>query len=60
VTLWDGCTVRVAAINPTTGNIVSGVNISNVTFDIDRVDDGSGVDLTSGSFHPILIPSSSA
>jgi hypothetical protein len=31
--LWPGCTIRVTAVNPTTGAVVSGVKVSNVTIE---------------------------
>lgn len=34
VDLWDGCIIRVTALDPTTGNTVTGVNVSNVTLHV--------------------------
>lgn len=33
ITLWDSCKLRVAAINPTDGSIVSGVTITGFTIE---------------------------
>jgi len=33
ISLWDSCVLRVAAINPTDGSIVSGVTVSDVTIE---------------------------
>ena len=33
--LWGGCILRVNAIDPATGNSVAGVNVSNITFQVD-------------------------
>ena len=41
IDLWDGCIIRVTALDPTTGDTVSGVKVSNVTLHID----GTPVDL---------------
>lgn len=32
--LWGGCIIRVTAVDPTTGAVVSGVNVSNVTLQV--------------------------
>lgn len=34
VDLWGGCKIRVTALNPTTGNTVSGVDVSDVTLQV--------------------------
>lgn len=34
--LWGGCTVAVAALDPTTGDPVSGVRVMNVTLEVDN------------------------
>lgn len=49
--LGDGCIIRVAALDPSTGNIVTGVNISNVSLEVDQITGGS---LDSGPF--MLVP----
>lgn len=49
--LGDGCIIRVAALNPTTGNIVTAVNVSNVSLEVDQLSGGS---LNSGPF--VLVP----
>lgn len=51
--LWGGCTVGVAALDPTTGAPVSGVNIANVTIEVELTE-GSEADLESGPF--MLVP----
>lgn len=53
--LWDSCIVRVAALDPTTGNIVAGVTVSNVSLQVDDVTGGSDQQLASGTFQPILL-----
>lgn len=42
IDLWDGCTIRVNAISPTTGNTVDGVNVSNVTLQVVQTAGDSG------------------
>lgn len=51
--LWDGCVIRVTALDPATGNTVSGVNVSNVTLEVDLL---TGDDLTSGPFMLVTGP----
>lgn len=34
IDLWDGCTIRVTALNATTGATVSGVEVSDVTLQV--------------------------
>lgn len=34
IDLWDSCIVRVTAVSPTSGAVVSGVNVQNVTLHI--------------------------
>lgn len=41
VTLWDSCVLRVAAIDPTTGDIVSGVTVSDVTIECEDLRPGT-------------------
>lgn len=31
--LWPGCVIRVTAVSPTTGLVVSGVRVSNISFE---------------------------
>ena len=47
-----GYTIRIDAVNPTTGATVSGVNVSDVHL---QVDNTGGTDLTSGDWIPLLI-----
>jgi hypothetical protein len=35
--LWGGCTIRVTALDPTTGNEVAGVRVANVTIEADQL-----------------------
>ena len=49
--LWGDCSVRVTALDPATGNTVSGVNVSDVTLEVEQTDGG---DLSSGPF--LLVP----
>lgn len=51
---YGDCIVRVAAINPADGSIVSGVNVQNVAMQVELVQ-GSVSDLVSGTFKPILV-----
>lgn len=37
IDLWGGCKVRITALDPLTGNTVSGVNVSNVTLQVVQV-----------------------
>jgi hypothetical protein len=53
LSLRGGCTITVAAIDPSTGNVVTGVNVSNVTIEVDQTM-GSEGDLESGPF--MLVP----
>lgn len=34
--LWEGCTIRITAVSPTTGAGVGGVNVSNVSIEADQ------------------------
>jgi hypothetical protein len=49
--LWDSCTIRVTAIDATTGAVVSGVVVSDVTLECVQL---AGGDLSVGSF--MLVP----
>jgi hypothetical protein len=51
--LGGGCTISVAAIDASSGSIVTGVNVSNVTIEVDLLS-GSAADLESGPF--MLVP----
>lgn len=31
--LWGGCIIRVTAVNPTTGDTVGGIRVSNISFE---------------------------
>ena len=54
----DAYQIRVTALDPTTGDTVSGVNVGTVTLIVESV---SGGDLTSGTFGPfLLVPGASA
>jgi hypothetical protein len=35
--LWDGCIIRVTAVDPATGNLVSGVTVSDVAIECDQL-----------------------
>ena len=35
--LWDSCVIRVTAIDATTGAVVSGVNVDEVTFGVEQL-----------------------
>ena len=35
--LWAGCTIRVTALDPATGNTVAGVTVSNVSLECDQL-----------------------
>jgi hypothetical protein len=50
--LWGGCTIRVTALDPTTGATMSGVLVENIVIDVDNI---GGTDLTSGEFKPVLV-----
>lgn len=50
VHLSGGCTVRVAALDPTTGAIVTGVDVSDVTLQVDSITGGSADELELGTF----------
>jgi hypothetical protein len=39
--LWGGCIVRVTALDPATGLAVNGVNVSDVTIEVDQTAGGS-------------------
>lgn len=45
----DGYKIRVTALDPTTGNTVTGVVVNNVTFQVEILS-GSGEDLSYGPF----------
>ena len=48
--LWAGCVVRVTAIDPTTGNTVAGVNVSDVSLEVTNLTGGPNEALVSGPF----------
>ena len=54
--LWGDCEIRVTALNPTTGNEVAGVQVSNVTLEVDQTV-GSEADLKFGPFMLVTGPS---
>lgn len=49
--LWGGCTIRVTALDPTTGATVAGVRVSNIALE---VEDSGHVPLDSGPFVKLL------
>ena len=55
--LWDGCIIRVTAIDATTGALVTGVDVADVSFEVST---DSTADLTSGNFKPVLLRTSVA
>jgi hypothetical protein len=54
VHLSGGCIVRVAALDPTTGAIVTGVNVSDVSLEVDEISGGAPADLELGAW--LLVP----
>lgn len=50
IALWDSCVIRVTAIDPTTGDVVSGVNVSDVNIEVTQT---SGPPIEIGN--PLLI-----
>lgn len=55
VSLWDGCTIRVSAVDPATGNAVAGVTVSGVSYDVDQTK-GSAQSLETGPFMLVTGP----
>lgn len=53
--LDDTYQVRVTAISATTGSVVAGVNVGEVTLVVDNLAGTPESELTFGSFSPILI-----
>lgn len=49
--LSGGYKIRVTALDPTTGAVVSGVNVSDVTLQVEQI---AGGDLTAGVF--MMVP----
>lgn len=41
IDLWDSCVIRVTALNPTTGDVVSGVTVSQVNLEVTQLEGGS-------------------
>ena len=39
--LWGDCEIRVTALSPTTGNEVAGVQVSNVTLEVEQTAGGA-------------------
>lgn len=54
IELTGGYTIRVTALNPTTGAVVSGVTVSNLAMMIDDLTGGAGGGLDYGPF--LLVP----
>ena len=52
--LWPGCVIRVTAVNPTTGAVVSGVKVSQVSIE-GTTDDSSALEY--GPFMLVTGPS---
>lgn len=52
--LGDGYTLRLTALDPTTGNAVSGVTVSNLAMAVVNVGGGDVIDLVFGDFQ--LVP----
>ena len=50
--LWGDCVIRVTALDPTTGSVVSGVQASNVTIEVDHI----GGELAYGPFMLVTGP----
>jgi hypothetical protein len=48
--LTGSYTVRLTALAPTTGAVVSGVNVQNVTIQVEDLGDTGGAGLASGPF----------
>ena len=55
LSLGGGCTVTVTALDPATGNVVTGVNVSNVTLEVEQTA-GSEADLVVGPFMLVVGP----
>lgn len=53
LSLGGGCTITVTALDPTTGDVVTDVDISNVTIEVDLTA-GSEAELETGPF--MLVP----
>lgn len=49
-------TIQFAALDPTTGDPVAGVVISDAAMLVDQVSDGIAIDLTADGFVPFLTP----
>ena len=52
--LWDGCIIRVTAVDPATGNTVAGVRVSNISIEGASDDPGQ---LAYGPFQLVTGPS---
>lgn len=53
--LDDTYVIRVTALDPTTGDVVSGVNVADVTLIVDDLAGAAGGSLASDTFAPVLI-----
>jgi hypothetical protein len=49
--LWGSCVIRVTALDPTDGSVVTGVQVQNITLEVDQT---GGGDLAYGPF--VLVP----
>lgn len=50
IDLWDSCVIRVTALNPTTGAVVPGVEVSDVNIEVEQTQ-GPPIDIG----NPLLI-----
>lgn len=50
--LWDGCIIRVTAIDATTGALVAGVTVQDVSIEVAQ--EGTA-NLNSGAFKTVLV-----
>ena len=56
ILLSGGYTVRVTAIDPTTGNTVAGVNVSDVTLQVEDLGGSGAAALQTGPFMLVMGP----
>lgn len=55
--LWDGCLIRITAVDATSGDPVTGVQVNIVSLEVESA---STADLASGNFKPVLLRTSVA